>query len=97
MDVKENCNFELFNIPKEDYRDFEAIARRYRGNSFAPALREMIVRYYIYDELANIRAEIKELREMVEANKPTMKVVKTMNGGRLYGKIRQDESETKGS
>lgn len=97
MDVKKTCNFELFNIPEDDYRNFEAIARRYRGNSFAPALREMIVRYYIYDELANIRAEISELRAEIEANKPTTKVVKTMNGGKLYGKIRQDESSSEGS
>jgi len=96
MDVKETCNFELFNVPKEDYREFEAIARRYRGNSFAPALREMIVRYNIYDELANIRAEITELRSEIEAIKPTMKVVKTMRGER-YGKIRQDESNSEGS
>jgi len=92
MDVKKNCNFELFNIPEEDYREFEAIARRYRGNSFAPALREMIVRYHVYEEIANIRSEIAELRDEIEALKPKTKMVKTF-GGSLNGKIRQDESK----
>ena len=93
-ELKKLCNFEVFNVPEEDYREFERIAKRYRGNSFAPALREMITRYYLFDELAGIRADFEQLKADVAALKPTEKVVKTMRGGRLYGKVRQDEGKT---
>jgi len=92
-EIKKHCSFEVFNVPEEDYREFEKISRRYRGNSFAPALREMITRYYLFEELAGLRADFDELKSQVAALQPTTKTVKVFGGGRLYGKIRQDESE----
>ena len=65
-EVKKTCSFQLYNIPEEDYRQFEAIARRYRGNSFAPALREMILRYHIYEEISKLREELDELKKLIE-------------------------------
>jgi len=91
-EIKELCSFELFNIPKEDYDEFTEIAKRYRGNSFAPALREMIARYHIFDLLASLREEINELRGEIESLKPTTKKVKTMRG-EISGKIRQTEGK----
>ena len=81
-EVKKTCSFQLFNIPEEDYREFEAIARRYRGNSFAPALREMIARYYIYEGFSGLEAKVKDLEERLKECEK-------------HGKIRQDESKTK--
>jgi hypothetical protein len=92
-ELKKLCNFEVFNVPEDDYREFERIAKRYRGNSFAPALREMITRYYLFEELAGLRADFDELKSQVAALQPKTKTVKTFAGGRLHGKVRQDEGE----
>lgn len=91
-EVKKTCSFEVYNIPEDDYREFEKISRRYRGNSFAPALREMIARYYIYEEIAALRAEFEAFKQNV-AQRKVKKTVRTMRG-EIDGKIREDESES---
>jgi len=75
--VKKLCEIQLYNIPEEDYEQFKEISKRYRGNSYAPALREMISRYYLFEIFADLKQEIGELREDIESLKPKTKTVKT--------------------
>jgi len=84
--VKKLCEIQLYNIPEEDYEQFKEISKRYRGNSYAPALREMISRYYLFEIFADLKQEIEELREDVESLKPKAKTVKTMRG-EIDGKV----------
>lgn len=84
--VKKLCEIQLYNIPEEEYEQFKEIAKRYRGNSYAPALREMIARYYLFDIFAGLKAEIEDLKEQIEDLKPKTKTVKTF-GGKIDGKV----------
>jgi len=86
MSVKKLCEILIYNIPEEDYEQFKEISKRYRGNSFAPALREMISRYYLFEIFADLKQEIEALREDIESLKPVTKTVKTF-GGKIDGKI----------